>query len=277
MTNDQILEMFTKASLIQEFEIYLQKYMQSNNLGMPVYLSLGEEFIPAAVSTVFKNCAIFAQHRCHGWYIAYGGDISALIAELLGKKTGCNAGMSGSASISSKKANMFGHSGLLGDQIPIAVGYAASGNTVLSVAGDAAIEEDYALASLGFAASKKAQVLFLCEDNDLSILTPIDTRRKWHICNVAKSFGIDAIEIQDDPFELMNLINEIRDKLPYYINVKTCRKLWHAGHGCDGAPKWDRYEIVKSKLVNDGFDIYTIENNNKKLIEKLWQEQLQTQ
>ena len=65
---------------------------------------------------------IFGQHRCHSIYISFGGDKSKLIDELLGKKTGCNRGMGGSASISSKEINMFGHDGLMGSNGPIGVG-----------------------------------------------------------------------------------------------------------------------------------------------------------
>lgn len=274
---DDILSVFNKASLIQEFELYLQSYMKEHNLGIPIYLSLGQEFVPASVSTVFRDCSIFAQHRCHGWYIAYGGNIQNLIDELLGRESGCCRGMSGSASISDSSIKMFGHSGLLGDQVPIAVGAAIGGiGRVLSVSGDAAVEEDYVLASLGFAASRSAPILFICEDNDLSILTRTTVRRKWNICDVAKSFGIESVDIADDPWTIMYHIKHALEHLPFFINVRVCRKLWHAGAGCDGEPEWDRYAITRRQMVSMGLEsqVEKIETDNKKLVHKLWQEQL---
>ena len=76
---------------------------------------------------------IFGQHRCHSTYLTFGGDKGKLIDELLQRKTGCTKGMGGSASIHSKKINMFGHDGLMGSNGPIGVGacYATKKPTII--------------------------------------------------------------------------------------------------------------------------------------------------
>ena len=66
---------------------------------------------------------IFIQHRGHSTYISFNGNLIELIDELLGRESGCANGMGGSASIQSKENNIFGHDGLMGSQVPIAVGY----------------------------------------------------------------------------------------------------------------------------------------------------------
>ena len=101
----------------------------------------------------------FNQHRSHAIYLAFGASPEKLRDELLGLPTGCSGGMSGSNAIQAPEINMFGHSGLMGEQLPIAVGAAlGSSRGTLAVCGDAAVEEDYIYPSLGFAATKKLKL-----------------------------------------------------------------------------------------------------------------------
>ena len=101
--------------------------------------------------------------------------MESLFYELLGSIKGDANGMRGSASLHSAENNIFGHDGLMGSQAPIALGYAFASKTLtICYAGDAAAEEDYYLAALGWAAIKKLPILFVVEDNeDLSILTKL--------------------------------------------------------------------------------------------------------
>lgn len=236
---------FRKTCFNRHFELKVAELHRAKLIKIPIYLSVGEEHISAAVSQAAPNWAVFPQHRCHSWFLSYGGDPLGLLKELLGREDGVNKGKGGSASISMK--NFFGHSGLLGDQIPIGVGYAhASNSPTVVVCGDAAVEEDYALASFGYAISKKVPVLFLCEDNDLSILTKKEVRRSWDVVNVARGFGMTAYNTEDDPISIYNKVVQVMDNLPALINVHTCRHLWHAGSGCDGDPKWNRFLIFRN-------------------------------
>ena len=57
---------------------------------------------------------------------------------------------------------------------------------------------------------KKNQKLYICDDNNLSVLTPIKDRRNWNIPNVANSFGIRSFEITDDPLTIFNTISKIK-------------------------------------------------------------------
>ena len=99
------LDVFKNASLCRNFELEVFKNLKNKNIKFPVYLSVGQEYIPASIATIVKNLQarplIFAQHRCHSVYLSFGGNIVKLIDELLGKETGCTYGMGGSASIHS--------------------------------------------------------------------------------------------------------------------------------------------------------------------------------
>ena len=63
---------------------------------------------------------------------------------------------------------MFGHVGLIGDQVPVSCGYSLINQkeTVICFFGDGAAEEDYVLASMGFGVQKKLNIIFICDDND---------------------------------------------------------------------------------------------------------------
>ena len=160
------LEIFKKASLCRNFENELYRKVQDKIIKFPVYLSAGQEFIAATVaqkmSEINVEPDIFIQHRGHSTYLAFGGDIDELIDEMLGRKTGCSGGMGGSASIQCKKKNIFGHDGLMGNQMPIGVGacFASKLPTIIFV-GDSAAEEDYSLSSIGWASTKKLPILFI--------------------------------------------------------------------------------------------------------------------
>lgn len=276
-TQSETLEMFEKICLTRFFELNVKKVYDQGLIKFPIYLSVGQESIAAALSVVYKKPAIFAQHRGHSFYLSFGGDIATLIDELLGRKTGCAGGMGGSASIHSPAIGMVGHDGLMGSQIPIAVGYAlATQKNVLAIMGDASAEEDYVFGAMGYAATKKLPVLFVCADNGLSILTEVAVRRNWKMSDVAKSFTMPAVEITDDPWLIMHHAKQLTKSLPAFMNIHTVRILWHAGTGQDKEPEWDRYAMIKEELTKLGLKEKSekIEMKTKAYIDGLWEKRL---
>lgn len=265
--------MYRRACLARVFDLEVKKAFDQGLIKFPIYLSVGQEFVSSALATAYPGPSIFAQHRAHDLYLSYGGDLAELVDELLGKPTGCAHGMGGSASIHSQKIGMFGHSGLMGDQIPISVGFAlGSHKNVLAVMGDASAEEDYIFGALGYAAHKKLPILFVCYDNGLSILTKVEVRRRWKIVDVAQAFGMKGVEITDDPWLVMHHTRELSDKLPAFMNIHTVRNLWHAGTGVDGEPEWDRLALVEAELKNLGLEekAEKIKNEEKSRVESTW-------
>jgi TPP-dependent pyruvate/acetoin dehydrogenase alpha subunit len=275
-----ILEIFKKTCTNRYFEYEVARVFDTGIIKMPIYLSIGQEHIPAVVSEVMDQPLIFAQHRAHSYYLSFGGDKRALVDELLHRKTGCAGGMGGSASIHSPEIGMFGHSGLMGDQVPIAVGAAlGSGKHVLAVVGDASAEEDYVYGAMGYAATKRLPILFLCEDNNLSILTEVATRRSWSLVDMARSLGLPAIDlVEDDPWNIAQAVGQLQHELPAFINIHTCRHHWHAGTGVDGPPAWNRFEMFREELAKLGLetDAHTIEEEARQAVKDLWETQLST-
>ena len=270
-------EIFKRASLCRNFENETFKQIQKKNIKLPVYLSAGQEYIAATISHYVESLNvspdIFIQHRGHSTYLSFGGDPIELIDELLGRPTGCANGMGGSASIQCRDKNIYGHDGLMGSNVTIGTGscYASKRPTIVFV-GDSAIEEDYAITSLGWAVTKNLPILYVVEDNNLSILTKKKVRRSWDIHRVANGFGMKSFDLPDDPDNIRTALDGVFER-PMLLNINTVRKYWHSGAGIDDENSFDRYEEEMNKLDN-GVEIHERYKHN---IEKLWQNQLEKQ
>lgn len=257
-----------KAKYCRAFEISVFEQIKKGNIKIPVYLSAGQEYIAATIGTycsfLSSRIQIFAQHRCHSIYLSFGGDTELLIRELLGLPTGCANGMGGSASIHfhNTSTSMYGHDGMMGSNIPIGVGacYASKIPTII-FAGDAAAEEDYALTSYGWAGTKNLPILFVIEDNNLSILTEKKIRRSWEIYKIAEAMNIESYNITDNPIDIMGACYGLFYK-PKLLNINTVRKFWHSGAGIDGIENKDELDNCEEELEG---------------INKIWKQVLETQ
>jgi hypothetical protein len=260
-------EIFIQSHFCRTFELEVAKAIKDKLITLPTYLSVGQETIPATLAKLFPNYKVFAQHRCHSYYLCFGGSPKDLARELLELPNYMN-GMCGSASIYIPD-KMFGHDGLLGSNAPIAVGYAeATQQPVLCVLGDAAAEEDYVLGAIGRAATTKAPVLFIIEDNNLSIATEKKFRRKWNVLEVAESLGVAAFDgFNGQPHNIISSLGHPYLQLPALMNIRCCRHLWHAGAGQDSEPEWDCLSAL-AKDLPESASTYIKKNNI--YIQDLW-------
>ena len=271
------IKIFEKAALCRHFEINAFNSSKKKIIKIPIYLSAGQEFISATLATLIRDIKkikplIFAQHRCHSTYLSFGGNIENLINELIGNyHLSISQGKSGSASIYSKKINMYGHDGHMGTQVPIGIGACfTSKKPTIVFMGDASAEEDYVLGALGWASRKKLPILFVVEDNNLSILTEKKIRRNWEMHDVARSFKMRSFNIQDNPKQILKYQKNFF-KEPMLLNINTNRLFWHAGAGKDSDEIFDRYLNEKKLLGSIG---EKIDKKYKNKIDKIWQKQL---
>jgi pyruvate dehydrogenase E1 component alpha subunit len=154
----------------------------------PIHLSIGQEAPAVGVSLALKreDCVV-STHRCHAHYLAKGGNLHAMIAELYGKATGCARGKGGSMHLVDPSVGMMGSSAVLGGTVPLAIGLALSfqlrGEKRVAVAylGDGATEQGAFHEALHFAAFRKLPVIFSVENNEYATLSHISARR---MCDV---------------------------------------------------------------------------------------------
>ena len=163
---------------------------------------------------------------------------------------------------------MYGHDGLMGSQVPIAVGACLGTNRpTVCVMGDAAAEEDYVMSSIAWASHKKLPIWFVIEDNNLSIFSEKKVRRNWSMVDFAKSVGMESYELADSIDELYPKLASLEFNKPILFNVSTERLFWHAGAGIDPYQKIDRLSMELEKLdpaLKSPYD------RTKKDIETLW-------
>lgn len=196
----------------------------------PVHLSLGAEAVSEAIHQhIHAGDWLFSSHRNHGHYLAKGGSEDRLWDEIRGLHTGINGGYAGSQCFSDPAIN-FHASSIVAGSIGIAVGAAlalrGSGHIVVSCFGDAATEQGVFWESVSFAALKQLPILFICENNGLSINVPITERQPtignqtsaiwWRV----STFGVNVISNEDIGlgFEMT------RFGRPYFVEVKTTRE-----------------------------------------------------
>jgi acetoin:2,6-dichlorophenolindophenol oxidoreductase subunit alpha len=274
-TDEDVLNVVSSICRCRYFEQGLMRAVEQKLVTYPVYLSLGQEAVSAALASVLSGFMVFTQHRCHDTYLAFGGAPEPLRDELLGLPSGTSGGRAGSNCIQCHdgQLTMFGHHGLIGENVPQAVGAVlGSGRPAICFFGDGAAEEDYVLSAMGFAATHKLPLLFVCHDNDLSILTPTALRRSWSFVDVVRALGLPAIELSDDPWSIAHHARSLAARLPACLNVHVCRMTWHVGVGNDGPPEWDRFQLIKEQLFTAGMDeiVNRIEREIRVDMEKLW-------
>lgn len=166
----------------------------------PVHLYVGEEAIATGVCAALKTAdQIFGTHRSHGHYLAKGGDLKKLVAEIYGKSTGCSHGRGGSMHVIDKKQGMMGSVPIVGGTIALALGAALAARVqkkdtvVVGFFGDGAMGEGVIYEALNFAALKKLPLIYVCENNGYSTHLPIrECRSKNNIWESAKLFGASS-------------------------------------------------------------------------------------
>lgn len=269
------LTLFEKMCLVRCFELGLIDAINRKEVVYPVYLSSSQEAVAAALSLEIRDYMVFAQHRAHDIYLAFGGSPEMLRDELLGLPSGTSQGKAGSNCLQYHEGGltMFGHHGLIGENVPQGVGAAlASGKETVCIFGDGAAEEDYVLAAMGFAVKHKLPVYFVCMDNDLSILTRTNVRRSWKITDVVKALGMRAVDVADDPWAVLHYTKDLTSDLPALINCRVCRGYWHVGVGTDGPTQWGRYRMTTEQLIRLGQReaVNRIEKKVRKSMKELW-------
>jgi TPP-dependent pyruvate/acetoin dehydrogenase alpha subunit len=190
---------------IRRVEERIAEVYPTDKIQSPVHLSIGQEAVSVVVCEALRpDDVVFGTYRCHAFYLAKGGDLRKMVAELYGKATGCAHGKAGSMHLIDIAAGVMGASAVVGTTIPHAVGYALAlkmqrrPNVVACFLGDGAVEEGVFHESLNFAALRRVPVVFVCENNGYAIHSPQRTRQAFAgIAELARTYGIPAERVED--------------------------------------------------------------------------------
>ena len=196
--------LYRSLYLIRRVEEEIALVYPTDKIKSPVHLAIGQEAVSVGVCGALRgDDVVSGTYRSHALYLAKGGDLPRMLAELYGKATGCARGKGGSMHLIDPAAGVLGTSAVVGTTIPIAVGYAYASKlrgrdiVVASVFGDGAVEEGAFHESLNFAALRALPVLFVCENNFYAIHAPQRTRQSTlDLVGRVASYGIPGERIE---------------------------------------------------------------------------------
>lgn len=271
------LSLYKKLILIRLTEEKIAEKYQEWEMRCPVHLSIGQEAVAVGVcENLKKEDIVYSAHRCHAHYLAKGGDLNRMIAEVYGKETGCTGGRGGSMHLIDLEAGFWGATPIVGNSVPVAAGTAFAnklrGNKKITVAflGDGTVEEGVFHESLNFAALKRLPILFVCENNFFSVYTHLSERQPNRpIYKLAQGHGIEASQhdgnnVLDVYKTASNAIRKIKDgKGPVFLEFLTYRWREHCGPDFDDHLGYRDEKEVKAWKKKDPvaqFENYILKN-----------------
>jgi TPP-dependent pyruvate/acetoin dehydrogenase alpha subunit len=250
---------------IRRLEEEIARVYPGDAIKSPVHLSIGQEAVSVGVCAALEQRdVVFGTYRSHALYLAKGGDMGQLVAELFGKATGCARGKGGSMHVIDTDAGVMGTSAVVGTTIANAVGYAYAlqqrrrGAIVASFFGDGATEEGVFAESLNFAALKKLPILFVCENNQYAIHTHQNLRQALPaICERARAHGLPAERIDNN--DVIHLLERSQHAVrllrsgcgPAFFEVMTYRWREHVGPNQDFQLGYRTREEARAWKDND--------------------------
>jgi len=237
-------ELFRQMLRIRLVEEKIAEVYPEQEMRCPVHLCTGQEAVAVGVcANLTSNDFAFSSHRSHGHYLAKGGNLKALLAEIYGKETGCSHGKGGSMHLVDLEAGFLGSTPIVGSTIPIGVGAAfgsklrEENRVVVVFFGDAAIEEGVFHESVNFAVLENLPVIFVCENNLYSVYSPLEVRqpKTREIYELAKGHGLPSS--QGDGNDITEVIRQSgeaierarRGKGPSFLEFSTYRWREHCG------------------------------------------------
>lgn len=237
-------KMYHSLYRIRRVEEEIARVYPMNKIKSPVHLSIGQEAVSVGVCLALDpKDIVFGTYRGHALYLAKGGSLKKMIAELYGKATGCAKGKGGSMHLIDVTVGVMGGSAVVATTIPQAVGFAyalkikKSTSIVVSFFGDGAVDEGVFYESINFAALKNLPVIFVCENNFYAIHTHQAKRQaNPKIWEKVKAFGIPSERIEgNDIFKIYqkigNAASDLRSgkKGPFFFECTTYRLKEHVG------------------------------------------------
>jgi len=279
---DILVALYRGMLRIREVQLRIESLYHQDEMKTPVHLCIGQEAVAVGVcANLRKDDFISSSHRGHGHYLAKGGDLKAMIAELYCRETGCSKGRGGSMHLVDVSVSHMGSSSIVGGGIPIATGLALAvrmkkeNRVSVTFFGDGAADEGVLYESVNFAILKQLPVVFIYENNQFSVCSHISARQGGQVIFHSTSHELMYTRIVDgnsvlDVYEASGIAVERAraGEGPSFIECKTYRVRGHAGSGSDAAlgyrtaeeiAAWEgkcpiasfRHELLNRKVVDE--------------------------
>jgi pyruvate dehydrogenase E1 component alpha subunit len=240
---DTLIKYLIDMLTIRITEEAVGKLVEEGLARTPCHLGIGQEGIAVGVSaSLCKEDRVLGGHRSHSHYLALGGDIYGLLAEILGKATGVSGGMGGSMHLNGKSVGFYGCVPLVAATVPIAVGAALAakmdGSKAIAVSyfGDGAAEEGVFHECLNLAATHRLPIVFVCENNlfsshlDILLRQPSDRIARFAEAHQIRAKTVDGNDVLAVASSAAEFVAYARDGLgPAFLEAVTYRHRGHVG------------------------------------------------
>lgn len=237
---ETVLELFPQGVFYGTVHTYLGQ--EANAVGVLSHLQTGD--------------IVFSNHRCHGHFLAYGGDMRALFAELMGRRNGVCGGRGGSQHLHWQD---FYSNGVQGGIVPIATGMALaekikqSNSVVIAFLGDGTLGEGVIYEAFNMASLWSVPILYVLENNHIAQTTPVGSAVAGSIAQRFSAFGIQTSEIDSsDVLEILpiakRLINEARQHSQPHALILNTHRFGPHSKGDDTRP------AIEIQRLRDNFD-----------------------
>jgi pyruvate dehydrogenase E1 component alpha subunit len=274
ISDEQHLELYGKMLLIRRFEEEAARAYSQGKIGGFLHLYIGQEAIAVGACAALKPTDyIITTYRDHGMALAKGMTARAGMAELFGKVTGCSKGLGGSMHFFDAKNRMLGGYGIVGGHIPIAAGvafaskYRGDGDVTLCFFGEGAVSIGDFHEALSLAALWKLPIVFVCENNEYAMGTPL--ARTMSVSDVsvkALAYGMErdrfeSTHVLDVKRRLSEHIERAREKNePSLVEIRTYR---FRGHSMSDPAKYRTPDEVEARKKGDA-----VARSRAELVEK---------
>jgi acetoin:2,6-dichlorophenolindophenol oxidoreductase subunit alpha len=222
--------------------VYARRGVPAHTIKCPTHLSIGQEAAAVGLCDALGTDDVaFSTHRCHAHYLAKGGSLPAMMAELFGRVAGCSRGKGGSMHLVDPSVGMMGASAIVGGTIPLATGAALAfqlrrePRVAVAFFGDGAVEEGVFHEGLNVASLRKLPVVFACENNFYATLSHISSRQSAPIAQHAASYGAVGVALDgDDVSQVAAVAHQAVARArqgggPTLIEVRAYRWMPHVG------------------------------------------------
>jgi TPP-dependent pyruvate/acetoin dehydrogenase alpha subunit len=179
MNQAPLLELYRVMTTIRRFEAAACQLLIDGKIPSSLHVSIGQEAVATGIcSALLPSDMIVSNHRGHGHCLAKGTDPKLMMAELMGRASGTNAGRGGSMHVADPDLGILGANGIVGAGLPISIGAAwacrvrESRQVVACFFGDGAANEGSCHEAMNIAALWRLPLLFVCEHNGYAEMTP---------------------------------------------------------------------------------------------------------
>ena len=278
---NKLFESMLRIRLVEES--IANKYSEQK-MRCPTHLSIGQEAIAVGVcANLTSQDQVLSTHRAHAHYLAKGGCLNSMMAEIYGKASGCSKGMGGSMHLIDTSVGFMGSTAIVGNTIPVAVGLALEKKLTRkkSIAcvffGDGATEEGAFYESVNFAIIHSLPILFICENNLYSVYSGLEVRQPVDrkIYKMVSALGISAQHGNaNDVEEVARKVKHAKTMIlksggPQFLEFDTYRWREHCGPNFDNNIGYrEESEFLKWKKKDPLKNFYS-ENSQKYIDRKI--------